>query len=55
MSVQNGVKYIDTAGLKAMVDVAAAAKKRSLEEFEAAVWTCELMSVFLMYMLHLLP
>jgi hypothetical protein len=31
------VKYISSPGLTAMAAVAAAAKKKSLEEFEAAV------------------
>ena len=35
--LQNGVKYIGSPGLKAMAAVAAASKKKSLEEFEEAV------------------
>lgn len=37
LSNKNGVKYISSPGLTAMAAVAAAAKKKSLEEFEAAV------------------
>ena len=35
--LQNGVKYIESPALKAMAAVALASKKKSLEEFEAAV------------------
>jgi 26S proteasome regulatory subunit N6 len=37
LSSKNGVKYIGSPGLKAMAAVAAASKKKSLEEFEQAV------------------
>jgi 26S proteasome regulatory subunit N6 len=37
LSSKNGVKYVGSAGLKAMAAVGNAAKKKSLEEFEAAV------------------
>lgn len=37
LASKNGLKYIDSSGLRAMAAVAAAAKKKSLEDFEAAV------------------